>query len=345
MRFLATRRIPGALAHASGPEGVLISRRYQIDRVQAGGRSVSIGRLPVRRRTQLLTRLRPAARALRLGCSLVATTPRGTVLAVADKKIFRKGKDDVAFRAVQTIERGSRPLHRGLCVNGRGFVFWGEYFGNSERGPVHIFGSEDDGLSFASVHVFPARAVRHVHGIQEDSYTGDLWIMTGDDGEEASIYRADPQRLDVSRVGGGNQSWRCVSLVFTPAHVYWGTDSPSEQNYIIRYERRTGSLTRLQPVGGPVYYSTQNEAGHVFFGTTVEPTNEFVGPRAQVWCSDDGDRFQLLCDYPKDSWNATLFQFGTLQFPAGVLPGRSLWVSGSALKDLDNQLIIGEVTT
>ncbi len=288
-------------------------------------------------------RVRPIARALRLGCSAVRQTPTGSLLAVGDRRVYRKEDGGNRFELVQNIERGTRPLHRGLCVSADGAVYWGEYFGNTERESVHIFGSDDDGRSFHRAYSFAAGTIRHVHGIQEDPEDLALWIMTGDEGAEPGLYRASSNLADIELVGGGSQQWRCLSLLFAPEYIYWGTDSPYEQNHLIRFDRQTGRTERIQEVGGPVYYSGRNEAGMMFFATTVEP-GPAASSRAQIWVSGDGDRFVLLADYPKDAWPAKLFQFGVLQFPHGMMPGSQLVVSATGLMHADNLMMVGTVT-
>src|SRR4051812_38799658 len=126
------RQIPHAIAHEFSDGGLLLSRGYDIFRTDdvLNGGLVSLGALPVRPSAHRRVRIRSLARALRLGCSSVKATREGTILAVGDRCIFRKGVQDEGFIAVQTIERGSRPLHRGLCITRSNHIYWGEYFDN-----------------------------------------------------------------------------------------------------------------------------------------------------------------------------------------------------------------------
>lgn len=120
-------------------------------------------------------------------------------------------------------------LPTGLCVQ-RGTLYLGEYPLDDAVTP-RVLASHDEGRTWEPVLELPG--VRHVHGVHADPYTDDVWVTTGDTDDECRIGRlTDPlatdDRLDAGFevVGGGSQSWRAVSLVFTPDAILWGVDCP-----------------------------------------------------------------------------------------------------------------------
>src|SRR5262245_2104878 len=98
-----------------------------------GGRTEPLGTLPVGPRERWLGGFRPAARLVRLGWSDARRTVAGALLAVADRALFRRDGAGGPFVRAGAVGRGSRPLHRGLCITRGGRILFGEYFDNPGR--------------------------------------------------------------------------------------------------------------------------------------------------------------------------------------------------------------------
>jgi hypothetical protein len=150
-------------------------------------------------------------------------------------------------------------LPSGLCYSD-GTIYLGEYIFDESRSP-RIFISEDLGQSWQTELVLDG--IRHVHAVQVDPYTGDIWITTGDRDSEAMIGRIVDGQLDV--IGTGSQLWRAVELVFTPEYILWGTDCPYKKNYILRVSR-DDLEKKIKPepvhtVAEPFYYSSSVKVG------------------------------------------------------------------------------------
>jgi hypothetical protein len=162
-------------------------------------------------------------------------------------------------------------LPSACCVDD-GTVLLGEYPLGDET--PWLLRSDDAGRTWRR-HV-PLPAARHVHGVQRDPVSGDVWVTTGDRGDGCRIGRLVDG--DVRTVGGGSQEWRAVELAFTESAVLWGVDSPSvRQNRLYRLDR--SELGRDEPtpraVGvapSSVYYSatwTADGVRWVAFSTAV----------------------------------------------------------------------------
>lgn len=117
---------------------------------------------------------------------------------------------------------------------------------------------------------------RHVHAIQRDPYTGDVWVTTGDRDRECRIGRLVDG--DVHPVGGGSQAWRAVELAFAPDAVLWGVDSALlARNRVFRLPRTALGTGDPEPeavhdVPESIYYAaawTDGDERRVAFSTAV----------------------------------------------------------------------------
>ncbi|RMG70509.1 MAG: hypothetical protein D6711_17140 [Chloroflexi bacterium] len=262
----------------------------------------------------------------------------GSILAIVDKEIYRCEGVERAFIPVHRFRRGRRPLLQGWCLTHTGDFLYGEYFYNTEREQVLLWRSSDFGLSWEVVYRFPPNSVRHIHSVQEDPYTGDIWVSTGDEDRECLVMRFSSCFKEYTIVGQGSQDWRLVSLIFGPEYVYWGTDAPQQTNKLIRWSRKTRVAEVVAQVNGPVYYSQQTREGVMLFGTSVEGGRGEIDNRAWIWGSVDGMIWEPLWKTQKDRWNNTLFGHGVLLFvrSSQPLPRDSIWVTGQALREFDN---------
>lgn len=172
-------------------------------------------------------------------------------------------------------------LPTGFCEH-EGTWYLGEYVLDSGTTP-RVLHSDDRGSTWTTELRLPD--VRHVHSIQPDPYTGDLWITTGDVGEECVIGRLSEAGLDI--LGQGDQRWRAVELAFTPSSLIWGVDSVyEEQKHILRvarddFDKPAPPVETLHTVSSSVYYSTTltvDGVHWVVFSTAMEPGTDSTAP-------------------------------------------------------------------
>lgn len=217
---------------------------------------------------------------------------------------------------------GSRPLT--LCAAGDRILYYGEYRGNQERTPVHVFASENGGVSWHPVFQF--QKIRHIHGVFYDPYAKVLWITTGDDGEESGIFLTQDRFRSVEKILGGTQQMRVIHLLFTEEHVYFGSDTPLERNHLYRFSRLNGKVDTLQEVEGSVFHGFKAD-GNLFLSTACEPSEINKSRNASVWMSSDGQTWEQILIRRKDIWPMKLFQYGQILFPSGEGGGRDVWVT------------------
>src|SRR5262249_22724453 len=156
---------------------------------------------------------RPAQRLLRFLFYNVLRIEDGAVFVTFDKQagIHEEGR----FHLLEGLVKPCRVLRGACALDRNGTVYFGEYLLNPERGPVLVYRRERGTRRVEVVHPFPAGSVRHVHGIYHDPYTGSLWCVTGDGASECRMLRTRDGFATLEEIGAGDETWRCVSLLFT----------------------------------------------------------------------------------------------------------------------------------
>lgn len=263
--------------------------------------------LPVNFVTTLLLSVPLVPRLLRLGIHhFVAANDKEVILF--NKSLYKASKGSLQLPAPIV---GSRPLF--LChVDGN--FYYGEYRGNKEGTPVHIWCDEIESDAWYSVWTF--NNVRHVHGVFYDEYTSSIWVTTGDSNEEAAIWNTEDNFKTLEKVVSGSQQVRAVQLLFTSSHVYFGSDAPDEKNFIYRMHRDGSNVEQLQEVSSSVFYGCK-VGESLFFSTAIEPSKVNKSRAAEVWRSDNGKEWYLYTSFKKDLFSMKYFQYGQVLFPSG----------------------------
>ena len=320
------------------------SRGYDLLRAKISGRAIQ---------WELVAQFRPewwrkvsssfalSSRLCRDGFHALAVLPSGDLVGAVPGAIVasRAGKSE--FCVSHRLQRGTRPLH--IACTPEGNCFWGEYFDNSDRDEVHIYGSSDRGANWVIAYTFAAGEIRHVHNVVYDQFENCLWILAGDEGRECRILRASCDFRSVDVVLAGNQQARAAALVPTRDALYVSSDTPFEQNYIYRLDR-TGRLTQLTPVSSSsIYGCAAGDA--LFFSTMVEPSAANPDQHVRLYGSHDGDHWRSLLAWQKDGLHARLFQYGNAFLPDGDNTADFLAVSTIAVKNGDIETTLWRVTT
>lgn len=205
---------------------------------------------------------------------------------------------------------GSRPL--AICASPYG-MYYGEYRNNPERSRIRVFFS-DDGARWEER--WQLNNVRHVHGVFYDPFTGGVWLTTGDEDRESGLWFSRDGTAIPEMVLGGSQQVRAITLQFRSDSVYFGSDTPIEQNYIYRLDRQSGKVERHCPVVGSVFHSC-SVGDWLAFSTAVEPSKVNESREAAIYISRGGDSWVLAACHRKDLWSMRYFQYGQLVLPKG----------------------------
>jgi hypothetical protein len=242
------------------------------------------------------------------------------------------------FRVKHKIIRGTRPLH--ITAVPRGNIYWGEYFDNRERAEVHIYSSADRGKTWHVAYTFQAGAIRHVHNIVYDQYADSLWILTGDEGTECKVLRADRDLRLVEVVLTGNQQARAVAAIPTRDAIYLSTDTPTEKNHVLRLDR-AGRIDVVAELASSSIFGCRT-ANALFFSTMAEPSRMNTTHEVHLAGSADGNNWRVLVRWQKDAFPMRYFQYGNVILADGENPTNYLGATTVAVKRGDMVTTIWE---
>ncbi len=329
-QLVELRPLRGYSIEWAEPGELILARRNELFRARQFGPPLeSLGRLPTSPLRTLASRLRPLQRALRFTFYNVLRLPDGRLFYTFDR--LMGVWDGGRFEPILGLHRPARVLRGACALAPNGDVYFGEYIGNPDRHEIHIYRLPLGERQLEIAHTFAPGEVRHIHGIYADPHGGSLWGVAGDRPSECRMFRSDDGFRTLHTVGSGDETWRCVSLLFTPAGAYYGSDAEFIQNYLYFVDRRTQQRTQLSSIDGPVYYS-RRVGQDLFFGVTAEMCPSQQGRHGSLWHLRDGQRGAQVLTVPKDALPIRYFQAGTWQFPQGPGWGDDLLVHLVALK-------------
>lgn len=318
--------MPGRLHHISDDAYYAAKGRHILSSRDEGKSWHRLASVPVGITTRLKAASRLASRLFR--AEIHHILPVGDALVVfAFGRIWVFDLNKCAWEADPEAIHGGRPL--AVCSTGDA-LYYGEYKSNECRGPIRIYRSIDRGRTWDVAH--QRNDIRHVHGVFLDPFTKTIWFTTGDEDHECGIWRTQDDFASVTRVLGGSQQFRAVDLVFTEDHVYFGTDTPLEQNYIYRFTRTGDTVEQIAPVASSVFYGAR-VGKRIFFGTVCEPSQVNETRVATIVGSDEtGAQWREIQRSSKDAWPMKYFQYGQFRFPRGTNHSSYLWFSSLAVK-------------
>jgi hypothetical protein len=307
------------------------SRDYQLFRAKMKGDSISWQ--PVAHYNPAWWRNLSAStplssRLFRDGFHALAILPGRHLVAAVPGAIISLMPGETQFRVTHQITRGTRPLH--ITATPGGQLYWGEYFDNPGRDEVHIYRSIDAGLTWNVIYTFPRGAVRHVHNIVYDEWEDCLWVLTGDNGAECRILKATADFTRVEIILSGDQQARAVALLPSQEGLYFSSDTPFEQNYIYRLDRR-GHLEKLNDVNASSIHGCR-VGESLLFSTMVEPSSVNRSSVSQLYGNLHGSGWAPLLGWKKDRWPMRWFQYGNIILPDGPNTSGLLAITTVALK-------------
>jgi len=233
------------------------------------------------------------------GPTSIVVLESGTILMFYDL-IYRSEDGGWTFEALaRPADDFYPPFPHGVAVDAEGRVFFGDYRTDSRPHEVRVYRGTRDGTEWEVCHTFESGHVFHVHGVAHDLVEDQVLVFTGDRDEESAMFRLDPECGGVEAIGGGYQAWRLISPVFLPDAMIWGNDDDVHGSGIFRFDRATGSLSRIHEIGKPSYHATILADGTIALSTTYEPGSVFTRqenpePTTEIWISAAGSGWHLL---------------------------------------------------
>jgi hypothetical protein len=273
------------------------------------------------------------------------TADDATLIGAIPGAIVTRTPGSEEFKLSHQVRRGTRPLHIAAVPGGN--LYWGEYFDNRERAEVHIYGSSDRGQTWQIAYTFPAGAIRHVHNIIYDRWGDCLWILTGDEGSECKVLRASCDLRSVEIVLSGNQQARAVAVIPMEDALYLSTDTPLENNHVMRLARsrvdRAGHVEQAGELASSSIFGCRVGRA-LFFSTMVEPSSVNRSREVQIVGSREGTDWQVLARWQKDKLSPRYFQYGNAILPDGENTTQYLAATTIAVEQDDLVTTLWEVS-
>lgn len=271
------------------------------------------------------------------GLNHVCVAPNSHLIAIYDGLYWYDLNDNTAVaRKVDAYKEMGLlpPLKSGIALHpNTGDFYFGEYI-NGVKKQVRICRISDKGRNIQVVYAFEPGVIQHVHGIYYDKYRDRFWVTTGDRDHECGIFYTDDLFNSLHKLGGGDQTWRAVSVVPTKDKLFWGMDAgkdapASAVNRIFAFDLHAQARQEQAVIGNPAYHSVNSASGDIFMGVNFEPGRKQDTPEScGIWHGKfDGTRYlwRQLRDFPYKAGKVQgCSKYGYLYFPSGEVPNDCL---------------------
>lgn len=292
---------------------------------------------------KLIGYLRLSRQLLRVGIHHLLPLKDGNFLISIKRKIIIMDKEGNILNIFSSYQ-GNKPAHRGICVTPEGTIFLGEYTINiKNENKTRLYRSTDNGRSFHEILILKKNEVRHIHFVQWDKYENCIWLGTGDKDYECKLMKSTDNGDTWQLVGEGSQLWRAIGISCTQDALYWGTDagSVSDPNYIIKMDRKTRQIEKVQPLQGPCHGNAVMEDGYIYVATGIEGGENEEDHYAHVWKGNEKGKFLEVCKLKKDIF-PNIVQYGVVRFPMGLDTSKELIYTTYALVHAPENVFIIE---
>ena len=342
---------PAYITHGIRPlyfdKGVLYGSKYsKLYRSDDAGRTFTPFahlQIPTDRFTPLTRYSSLARRVIRSGVYRMRILSNGNMVFIYRKGVYTLGANEIIGQKTYDVRWGSRPV--SLAYKPGGLVVFGEYWDNPDRGPIHILGSQDEGMTWQAVYTFGSNQILHIHGIAYDKWDDCFWICTGDDDGECRLLKASADFSDVQIIRKGGQEFRYFSLIVSKEKLIMATDTPIDTNFIFRYDKSSDEMICEQEVENSCFFSGVVNNYNII-STTAEPSSINDIYQCHLWiCKDDENQWQKTATYSIDFYqrlsiilpiHKALFQFPTVFFPEGENTTGYMISYGTGIKNFDD---------
>ena len=164
-------------------------------------------------------------------------------------------------------------------------VAFGEYTLNSQRkNPSAVFFRSKLSGTWKKMFEFEPGIVRHIHGLVPDAENGCVYILTGDFGKEAGIWKATNNFKEVIPILTGSQMYRSGGMIKTQHGFVYATDTALEQNYLYCLQtdnKGEWTLSELTEMDGSCVSNAETK-DKALFSSTVEADESIRGWRSWI---------------------------------------------------------------
>lgn len=230
--------------------------------------------------------------------------------------------------------KGKRPLNI-VPIDIRGFdkgFYFGEYYSNPEMLPVAIYKREGMDV-WNKVFEFGYGEINHIHNLIPDENNNCVWILAGDFGKAASIWKAQNNFEKIEKILFGKQEYRsCVAWPYY-SNIVYATDTPFQRNYLCVLEKEEAfNMKKIEELNGSVIYYccvkdnlifssvVENNGGEPFVKKLFlrKEGSGILDRNCVIYKYSKRNSLQILHKEMKDVYPFFLFQFGAIIFPQGI---------------------------
>ena len=238
-------------------------------------------------------------------------------------RIRRSTDDGRTWKVVhERRSTGLEPLSTQSIVvqPGTGHIYYGEYTNvgtTDDFSDIALWRSTDHGETWEIFHSWPRHrispgplSIAHIHSVQIDPMTSDVWIMCGDASPSTGLWKVQgdtcvPMLTNSMLSSGLFDAPRAIGLMFFPDYIAWGSDS-TNQPHIFRMPRSAMGVDPSKLEKGPRMSSTS-------WGTARASED---GSRWVMFSSDESfpahaaDRMAHI--YAVEDQGATVYEVGAV---------------------------------
>lgn len=189
------------------------------------------------------------------------------------KEIF-VSEDGIIWKSIYEGKRGIKDSMVFVERGGLMYLLFIEYSTGFEKHKHRILEYSFDTDKIRVVKEFENRTLReydgesdfarHIHVIQIDHFTNDVYVGTGDFDYEPGIYVSHNKGLSFEKLIGGSQLYRTLSFFFTPNYVFWNTDTPEKQ-FICRMNRKSREIQLYPLINSALWCSLHLNSEPAFY--------------------------------------------------------------------------------
>ncbi len=236
-------------------------------------------------------------------CMEIIVSEKNEICALSAGYMWYRSSEGKKFQKTLKLSNYGIGIGRGLMSTGisninDSIIFLGEYFDNPQRTMVKIYRSNNFGMTWKTSYKFQPGKIRHIHALQQDPYTGRLWICTGDFDQESMIGWSTDYYNSIYPIGHGSQIWRACQLIFTDSAVYWGTDNNTERHAgIFRWDKKSFELNKLQKTDGAMFFGTRLAQGTIVMSIDREGFQNEKDDKTKLFIITNEDKIKIIDFY------------------------------------------------
>jgi photosystem II stability/assembly factor-like uncharacterized protein len=234
--------------------------------------------------------------------------------------LYRSADHGRRWRRVFRFPRGYGTLTPHSVTDDGRYVYVGSYNRFREVGAGNhtnwVWRSANDGRTWSVIRRTTTH--RHIHFVQVNPYSKDIYVGYGDSDEAAAIERSSDRGRTWQVVCQGHPC-RVVDIAFDPSgFAIFGTDQPD--GFIYHLNLRDRTLTQVTPIAGASWSAFRLSRSNWLVGIAHEPIPG-ADPNVQLFASKDGGgSFSQVFTRPSLQPNAYVYCRVQFRFPNGDFP-------------------------